>query len=302
MNKKTAVWGLAAVVIAGSAYFISKRSSFSSDHIYYGYYADVRGLQESSPIFLQGVKVGSVSEIDLNIKDKVRVVFAIDEELKLQEGTAAVISTGDMTGSKSVRLEPGNGRLLPPGSILKASFDSTMAESFNARISPMIETGKVLLHSTDSALYSFNRLIKQGWGEETRRSFVSIDGKMQSAATASGRANQSVQNMQGLVNSLDSMTRNPQEKIASLSKNLANAAQSSGEAVRSDFSQNLKELNESVSRISANITKAKNHKMLTDTSAYQGLSRSLDTFSRSTKSYMDDPPPLINIGFGGKKK
>lgn len=301
MQSKARFWIPAVIVAVAAAYYFRNQLNFSDKHLYYGHYADVRGLQESSPVFLQGVKVGKVDEIDLNIKENVRVVFAINPDLPLREGTKAVISAGDVNGSKTVRLEPGSGPLLKPGATLVAGFDSTMAESFNARITPAIHSGKVLLHSADSALDNFNHLMRQSWGNETRQIFSSLQRVLNTATSVSGTANQKVQQSQEMVNSLDSFTANPGEKIASVNRSLANAERNTANAAQTKFKDNVRELGKSINNLSTTLSKVGKNKILTDTQAYQSLSRSLDTFNRETRNYMQNPPPFINIGFGGKK-
>jgi len=302
MHRKARFWIPAIIVVAAAGYYFSNQQNlFSNKHHYYGHYSDVRGLQESSPVFLKGVKVGTVDEIDLNIKEKVRVVFAIDPDLQLRKGTKAIISAGDVNGSKTIRLEPGTGPFLKPGATLLASFDSTMAESFNARITPTIRTGKVLLHTADSALDQFNHLIRQSWGEETRQIFSGLHHALNKASSVSGTANQKVQQSQQIVNNLDNLTANPGEKISSVNRSLANAEGNTADAAKNNFKEDVRALGKSINELSSSFARAKQNKMLSDTQTYHSLSRALDTFNRDTRNYMQHPPPFINLGFGGKK-
>ncbi|HRO42463.1 MAG TPA: MlaD family protein [Flavipsychrobacter sp.] len=301
MNKKK-IWLLISITLFGVWYYVANHTDvFSDDRIFYGYYSDVRGLQESSPVYVKGVKVGRVEEIDLNLKDKVLVAFSLNEDLKIPQGTKAIITTGDIAGSKSVRLELGNGNALNTGSVLLTDFDSTMAENFDSKITPIIHSSKVLLHSSDSALNSFNQFIKRGWGDETRKSFATVNVKLGKAAVTIGKANQKIQQSENLVNSLDSITANPARKNASLNKKISDAEKSSGNAARKNIGQELKDLNTSIIKLSSSLTKARQNKLLSDTQMYHNASKSLDTLHRSTKDYMENPPPFINIGFGGKK-
>jgi len=300
--KRQKILLIVVIVLIGIWYYVANHTKrFSDEKTYVGYYNDVRGLQISSPVYLQGVKVGKVSDIDLNMKDKVFVTFALNETLKIPEGTKAVITTGDMSGSKSVRLELGTGKTMQAGTILQTGFDSTMAENFDAHITPVIHTGKVLLHSTDSALNSFNQLIRQGWGTQTRKAFIGIENKLGNAARASATANQKLAGFGDMVESLDSSTRKPAERNNAFNKSLADAEKSTKNATRNNLKNDLRDLNTSVSKLSANLRNARQNALLTDTQMHQSLTRSLDTLNRSAKDYMKDPPTLINIGFGGKK-
>ena len=61
MKKSTLVWIIVLAIIAIGWYYVANHTRFfSKDNIYYGYYDDVRGLQEAAPVYLKGVKVGAV--------------------------------------------------------------------------------------------------------------------------------------------------------------------------------------------------------------------------------------------------
>ncbi len=303
MNRSKLIWLVLVIAVAGTWYYVSRYTdAFSGQSKYIGYYYDVRGLQESSPVYLQGVKVGRIDEIDLNIQKRVRVIFAIDRDLILPEGTRAVITNGDMTGGKSVRLELGTGKPLPADATLVTAFDSSVVESFHAYISPTIKTGKILLHTADSALYSFNQLLKSGWSSETRQTFSGIAGGLNTAVKSSGNANQLVQRNSTVIDKLDSLTHNPAEKNMNTSKAVQDMVRSTGDARKKDIQGQFQEIGSSVRKISSAIRNARNTRLLSDTIIYQSLSGSLDTLQESAADYMKDPPPLINIGFGKKDK
>ena len=303
MNKRTLPYILLSVGLAAAAYFLYLRGGTdSSQNQYYGYYTDVRGLQESSPILYRGVKVGKVVEIDLNIREKVRVIFSIDKDLRLPQGTAAVISTGDMSGSKSINLEFGRGTPLEPGSTLQASVDSSITESFNARISPIIETGKVLLHSADSALFSFNKFVRQGWGSETRQTLATTNEELERAAKASADAQNSILKATQQIHQLGNLTQNTGAKNRYINQSLTQVEKSASMVAGKNIFGEFKDRRTSISELSANLGKVRRSKALTDSAAYRNASQQLNSFTQATRKYMDAPPTLIDLGPGGTKK
>ena len=71
-----------------------------SDNIYYVYYDDVSGLQESSRVNMRGVEVGNVRDIEL-MNDKVKVEIAIEDkyaDMIPANSVAEIGSTGLMGG------------------------------------------------------------------------------------------------------------------------------------------------------------------------------------------------------------
>ena len=302
MKKSTLVWIIVLAIIAIGWYYVANHTRFfSKDNIYYGYYDDVRGLQEAAPVYLKGVKVGAVDEIDLNIREKVRVVFTIDKTLKLPVGTKAVISNGDVSGSKVIRLEPGKmNNIISPGMVIATGFDSTMAESFHAKITPILHNGKVLLRSADTALNNFNLFVRQGWGNETRKSFASINKVLGKFSKASGKANQGIQHFQITLDNLDSQATEVAQNKNDINQSLAGAEKKTRQLTKDFTTADITELNDALNHFSSSIAKFNKNKWVSDTQTYQSFTKSIDSFNRSTKDYMKNPPVLINIG--GKKK
>lgn len=304
MKKKNLIILLVLVLlVAGGLALRHYTHWFSHSKSYIGYYHDVRGLQEASAVYYKGVKVGKVNEIDLNIRKKVRVVLEIEGTLKITRGSKAIITSGDVNGTKSIRLTiPAGQPVVAEGSTLHTGFDSTVSENFHAKISPMIQTGKYMLHSADSALLSFNNLLRSGWGNETRKGFASANKDLEQLAVSSADARRGVTSFGNTLNKLDSSTRRPEERNKNTNKSLNNAEENTAKARQQDAGKSLRELQASIASLSRKIEAASHNKILTDKEAYERANRQLDSLNRSMEQYAKDPPPLINIGFGGGKK
>lgn len=303
MNKRTILWVVVLLVVAAGWYYVKHYTNMlSREYHYYGYFDDVRGLQESSPVYYLGVKVGRVDKVDLHLKQQVKVDFAISQNVRLAAGTKAVISTGDVNGSKSVRLEPGgHSGFITPGGTLATDFDSSMSENFHAKITPMLHNGKVLLKSADSGLNDFNALVLGGWGHRTQSELARFNKVLGNFARTSGKANQRVQNLQGTITNLDSATAHPTSKINDMNKTLVNAEKKTAEASKKSLFADVEDLERSINKFSASVSKLRRNKLVSDTLPYQNASRSLDTLNRSVKDYMKDPPSPVRI-LSGKKK
>jgi phospholipid/cholesterol/gamma-HCH transport system substrate-binding protein len=303
--KRNTIWIIAAIIIIGGWYLIRNYTSLlSKSVIYYGYFDDVRGLQGSSPIYLKGVKVGKVDDIDLNIRRRVKVAFAIDKNLQLPKGTTAVISSGDVNGSKSIRLELGTDKqIIPPEGNLATNFDSSMVESFHAKITPMLHNGKVLLKSTDTALRDFNTLIIGGLGHQTQVGIKRFYRVTEKSTRTSGNAVQKVGDFNQSITSIENKTETFADKGDNIDKNIQNIEVKSRKAVeKTNIGDDLNDLGKSINQFSATIKNIRSNKVFADTVTYRSTSRSVDTFNRSIKGYSEDPPPLIQIFDFGKKK
>ncbi|MDE6632920.1 MAG: MlaD family protein, partial [Muribaculaceae bacterium] len=139
--------------------FLKGINLFRPAHYYLAYYDNVDELTVSSPVLINGYKVGQVREVNFNYTKpdkKVEVVMALDKNLKLPEGTVAEIGTTLLSGAR-IELTMGKGpELLPSGSELQTGIKAGLMSSVQDGLMPAI-TG--ILPKVDSLLYNLNLLV-----------------------------------------------------------------------------------------------------------------------------------------------
>lgn len=129
---------------------------------YYVYYEDVHGLQRSSPIYIDGVQAGRVSDIEFTENDKVRVTLTIKKEVQLNDSTVAQLAADGLVGDKMIRLYKSNSKtVLDHRSTLVPEMDTTVI-FMSQQIEPIIASAQYQVRSADSNIQQLNRQIKQG--------------------------------------------------------------------------------------------------------------------------------------------
>src|ERR1700722_13087396 len=108
---------LGAVVLAVAGLFLAFAYNSSDLHVVKGYtitanFPMVDGLKEGIDVKINGVKVGSVTNLHLNTDPGpnqflVTVKMTIDPEVKLPVDTVAMVATESLLGGKYMSLEPG---------------------------------------------------------------------------------------------------------------------------------------------------------------------------------------------------
>ncbi len=68
---------------------------------------EIGGLTARAPVVISGVKVGQVTEIQLDEDLRARVVLDVREDLELSIDTSASIRTAGLLGNQFIALEPG---------------------------------------------------------------------------------------------------------------------------------------------------------------------------------------------------
>jgi phospholipid/cholesterol/gamma-HCH transport system substrate-binding protein len=104
-----------AAVVAAAAGFIAYAVQFSNvegprsgDYFLTASFRSVEGVSVGTDVRLAGVKVGTVTGLDLNPQTfRADTTFSIDGDLQLPEDTAVVIASEGLLGGNFVELLPG---------------------------------------------------------------------------------------------------------------------------------------------------------------------------------------------------
>ena len=91
--------------------FLQGKDFFKSTAYYYTVYDKVGGLAESSPVEINGFKVGVVQSIDFIDAESGRllVAFSVNRDFKLPKNTIAEIIPVSLLGGMKVQFVYGNG-------------------------------------------------------------------------------------------------------------------------------------------------------------------------------------------------
>jgi phospholipid/cholesterol/gamma-HCH transport system substrate-binding protein len=139
------LFAIVLVVFAGMAFWQAR------DRYFIEFDSTVYGLEEGADVFLNGVRVGSVSEIAIADVSKVRVAIDIDEDTPIRTDTRAVLQFAGITGLKIVDLRGGSAKAaeLAPGDTIPVG--ETVFDQIEER-------GMVMLDQTNKLLERANAI------------------------------------------------------------------------------------------------------------------------------------------------
>ena len=138
--------------------FLKGLSLFSGDNKYVAQFSDVTGLTASSPVYCNGVKVGTVENIDYdyNRPDRIVATLGLNNGMHLPQGTVAEIAS-DLLGN--VRLELKLGDMKAPRLAIGDTIRGGQQEGMTTKVAGMIPQIEQMLPKLDSILASVNALL-----------------------------------------------------------------------------------------------------------------------------------------------
>lgn len=192
--------------------------------VYYAYYDDVAGLQESSRVSLRGVDVGNVRAIELG-RDSVKVVLSIENEyVKFipENSVAQIFSTGPLGGVEIAILQGDAEEHIAPRDVLRSSVKVDV-------LTELTNMGTELMDGVTQTINGINRLIAENTQQLT--SFVAnlectsksinalvamsaekIDGSMEDIRKFTATLADSTDNIERIVANFDALAADVTEK------------------------------------------------------------------------------------------
>lgn len=146
-----------AILVVGID-FLKGINIFKAANYYLATYTNVQGLAVSAPVSVNGFKVGQVREINYEYDNPghVQVEISLNKNLKLPEGTQAVIKT-DVLGTSTIELNMGHSSTYyNVGDEIEGVVASGMLDNVTDNILPAVGN---IMPKIDSLLTSLNKVV-----------------------------------------------------------------------------------------------------------------------------------------------
>jgi len=130
---------------------------FSPANFYYASYDNVAGLEISSPVTVDGYKVGQVREIQFDYENpgKIKVLLALNKNLRIPVDSRATMGSTLMSGNFIAIKLGKSAEKIPVGGDIESIETSDLMSSLSEDIMPAINQ---ILPRVDSLLYNLNKL------------------------------------------------------------------------------------------------------------------------------------------------
>lgn len=147
-----------AMLIFGINY-LKGINMFQSANYYYVEYTNINGLADSSPVFANGLKVGTVRNISYNYTRPgyITVEVEIDKEMRIPKGSTGELVT-EMLGTVKMNLQLNHkaSEFFQPGDTLPGKTNTGLMGAAEEKLVPQVEQ---MLPKMDSILQSLNKLL-----------------------------------------------------------------------------------------------------------------------------------------------
>ncbi len=273
---------LALAILVFGINYLKGINLFHTSNYYFAVFDNVTGLAVSAPVNANGFKVGQVREMQYMYNDPghVQVELALDADLKVTEGTVAVLTT-DMLGTATITLViPTTGNLVPKGSVLESRKDSGLVESLGDGLMPGITA---MIPKIDSLLVAVTNVVTD---PALSASLKRLDGITAEIHTMSANLSKATVKLPGVMNNAAEVAEN----LNRMSANLDSLSAEIKQLPLNSTMANVKEVTDNLRDITAKLqTNDSSLGMLVnDPGLYQSLNNtvaSLDSLITDVKAH-----------------
>jgi phospholipid/cholesterol/gamma-HCH transport system substrate-binding protein len=174
--------------------FMKGRSLFTTDNIFYARYDNVEGLAQSSPVSINGLKVGQVDKIIPNTSKDGKIDFivkiTVDNNFEFSKNSTLEIFEPSLMGGKEMRINlMYGGQTAKDGDTLRGAFKLGTLGSLSSQVGPVKDQLQVVLHRVDSLMTNANQLVDAQNRQEIKLLLANLNKTVAALQTTAGSVN-----------------------------------------------------------------------------------------------------------------
>jgi len=298
---KVGITALITIVVFIWLYnFLKGKDLLTSTAHYYAVYEDISGLAESSPVEVNGYKVGVVQSIRFVNpgSGKLLVMLSIEKDIRIPVNSTAEIIAASLIAGMKIRLIYGNG----PGTYSNGdTIPGRLATSLGSRVenelSPVKDKLMSILGALDSVLGSLNEIMDPRFRNNIKNGIASLENVAKGIDEADLKSSlENIKKFTGMLASNSDRFTNTFSNLESVTDTLAAADLYSSIT-------NLKASLEKATLLVDNLNDGKGTagQFMTNDSLYRNLSGSLESLNMLLQDMRANPKRYVHFSVFGRK-
>lgn len=300
-----------AVLILGFN-FLKGKKLWSKDTMITGKYGNVQGLQNSNPVIINGLQVGTVYKITTE-KDmrEILVDLNITKDINIPKNSIAIIKANPI-GTTSVEIKLGDAvENLKNKDIILTETSGGMFEDVLKKVDPVLYEVRKAVSSIDTLLGNFNTILDpraKGNIAQVLANLNQVTASMvSSTASLNGLLNTQTGALAKSLNNVSSITENFAKNNEKINSVMSNIDKTTSKFANLNFNKTLDTLDRAVNDLKNIIGKFDNNngtlgKLLNDPTMYKNLASSGNKLNLLLDDIRVNPKRYISISVFGKKQ
>lgn len=283
--------------------YLKGRNILNSTYSLITFLPDSGGLEKSSPVTINGMKVGFVEDIQVRINESpaIKVVMDIESQYKIGKGSRAELISADLLGTKVIRIIPSEQSLyLKDRDIIPGKVEPDMISGLQSALLPILEKVDVLVSSLDSLSGQMNHILSEDALTQIIANLSDLTSSLKSSMSTGGSLYESFSNLENISGTLEG----EKEEMASLIRNLNSVSESlksSGlDSLTAEMTAVFAQLNTLTEQINSGEGSA--GKLIYSDSLYQSVHILVADLDSLVTDLKENPKDYVQVSVFGKSK
>lgn len=301
---KIGIFAIAMLLCAWAGIrFLSGIDLFSRNCVFYAAYNKIDGVQTASPVFIQGVKVGTVTAIkfDPSRSQDVVLELTIRRQYAIPSDSEARIYSDGLLGSKAIGITLGSSPVaLHRGDTIRSGYGADLMETAGSELEFLKQKITQLTTDLSTTLNNLNALVEQN--------AASIGGTMQHMNSISGNLDAVLssrrESLRAMIGDLAEFSHALNENSAQIDSMLTGLGRFSTELADSGLADNLARTSTQLNTMLEMINEGDGSmaQLLHDRQMYDNLAEASGNLSRLLADLKEHPSRYVHFSLFGRSE
>ncbi len=284
--------------------FLKGKDIFGKNHQFYAVFENVQGLQQTSNVFIRGLKVGMIEKIVFNEdSNNFLVTLSVDSKYTIPLGTKAVIYSTDLLGSKAIKLELSNSNdSHQSGDTLASGIEGDLTNVL-AGLDPIKDKLNNVLDQMNTTLSGLNRVLNDETTANLNEGVENFKNITQNLNSISNTIDELLKGEKGSISALvgngeqfTANLKNNNENINTIINNLTEVSKNLADA---NFGELVKDLDGIISKLKDG--EGTLGKVITNDSLYINLVNATNSLNLLLEDFKENPGRYVQVSVFGRK-
>jgi phospholipid/cholesterol/gamma-HCH transport system substrate-binding protein len=286
--------------------FLKGKDLFRSTAYYYTVYDKIGGLAESSPVEINGYKVGVVQSVDfLNPESgKLLVAFSVNRDFVLPKNTVAEIVPVSLLGGMKVQFVFGSGPgVYTEGDTIPGRLAESLIDKVETELIPVKDKISNLIIVLDSVISSVNDIMDAEFKKDLGGTLSNLNSTTASLDKIIGSKEKELKSTLDNINRFTKMLSDNSDRMSSTFRSLEAITDTLAAADIYTSVSNLKASLENAALMMNNLNNGKGSagQFLTNDTLYTNLTQSLGSLNVLLQDMKANPKRYVHFSIFGKK-
>jgi phospholipid/cholesterol/gamma-HCH transport system substrate-binding protein len=285
--------------------FLKGKNVLKRTDVYYAVFHDISGLKLSGSVFILGMKVGVINNIDFNNHgyDEILVALAINKGLTIPKNSTIELYSSDIMGNKALRILPSREKENAKfGDTLVSSVQADLIASLQSELAPFKNKAESAISSLDSLVTAFNHVMDPATQKKLQLSIGNLSESTSSLAQQLAPGGKLQQTISSLATFTKTLSDN-KEKLNSIFANMGEITDSIAKSNLKGTILNMNKTFEQTQILLSGINKGNGSLglLVTNDSLYNNLKSASANLSSLLEDLNKNPKRYVHFSIFGKK-